>query len=98
MSGAAAPLRPQHPVLISVSTLERNLLVMCVGVRSCRNNKEGPMTQFTQTSLGELISTIYEEFYDLYNDHDLASVATASLINDMLSEELPVNEDGRAAA
>ena len=56
------------------------------------------MTQFTQTSLGELISTIYEEFYDLYHDHDLASVATATLINHMLTEELSVDEEGRAAA
>jgi hypothetical protein len=56
------------------------------------------MTQFTQTSLGELIATIYEEFYDLYSDHDLASVATATLINDMLSEDSVEDSEKRTAA
>lgn len=37
------------------------------------------------TNLGELISTIYEEFLAQYGDEELASVATAAVINDLLS-------------
>jgi hypothetical protein len=37
------------------------------------------------TNLGELISTIYEEFLATYGDEELASVATAAVINDLLS-------------
>lgn len=39
----------------------------------------------TQTTLGDLISTVYEEFLALYNDEELASVATAAVINDLLA-------------
>lgn len=38
-----------------------------------------------QTNLGDLISTIYEEFLAQYGDEELASVATAAVINDLLS-------------
>lgn len=38
------------------------------------------------TSLGELITAIYEEYLALYRDEDLASVATAATINDMLQD------------
>ncbi|MDP2308378.1 MAG: hypothetical protein Q8P18_20335 [Pseudomonadota bacterium] len=37
------------------------------------------------TNLGELISTIYEEFLAQYGDEELASVATAAVINDLLT-------------
>jgi hypothetical protein len=37
------------------------------------------------TNLGELISVIYEEFLTRYGDEELASVATAAVINDLLS-------------
>lgn len=37
--------------------------------------------------LGELISILYREFMDLYGDEDLACMATASLINQLLSIE-----------
>lgn len=37
------------------------------------------------SELGELISTIYNGFLALYGDADLASVATAAVINDLLS-------------
>lgn len=36
------------------------------------------------TNIGELISTIYEEFLALYGDEELASVATAAVIVDLL--------------
>ena len=37
-------------------------------------------------NLGDLISLIYEEYLSTYGDEDLASVATAATINDILSE------------
>jgi hypothetical protein len=43
------------------------------------------MMSTTQTTLGDLISTVYEEFLALYKDEELASVATAAVINDLLA-------------
>lgn len=37
------------------------------------------------SNLSELISAIYEEFLSRYGDAELASVATAAVINDLLS-------------
>ena len=37
-------------------------------------------------NLGDLISMLYEEFFALYGDADLASVAT--VINDILSQDV----------
>ena len=39
----------------------------------------------TQTTIGELINTVYESFMELYGDEELASVATAAVINDLLT-------------
>ena len=44
------------------------------------------MFETTQTSLGDLITTLYEEYMEIYGDEDLASVATAATINDLLAE------------
>ena len=49
-----------------------------------------------QTNLGELISTIYEEFLALYGDEELASVATAAVINDLLSSAPDARKDEAA--
>jgi hypothetical protein len=43
-------------------------------------------TKTTQTSLGELISALYDEYMAIYKDEDIASVAVAATINDMLAE------------
>lgn len=40
-----------------------------------------------QTSLAEIISALYEEFMTLYGDEELASVATAAVVNDLLSRQ-----------
>jgi hypothetical protein len=40
-----------------------------------------------QTNLGDLISLFYEEFYGMYGDAELASVAAAAVINDMLAAQ-----------
>jgi hypothetical protein len=41
----------------------------------------------TTTTLGDLISVLYEEFLAVYGDEELASVAVAATINDLLTEE-----------
>ena len=46
------------------------------------------MTRTTQTNLGDLISLFYQEFMEMYGDAELASVAAAAVINDLLSEEI----------
>lgn len=38
------------------------------------------------TNLGELIAYFYDQFIELYGDPDLASVAAAAVINDMLAD------------
>lgn len=38
-----------------------------------------------QTNIGELISLFYDEYLALYGDPDVASVAAAATINDMLT-------------
>lgn len=40
----------------------------------------------TTISLADLISMVYEEFLAIYGDEDLASVAAAATINDILGE------------
>jgi hypothetical protein len=49
------------------------------------------------TNLGELISTIYEQFLAQYGDEELASVATAAVINDLLSVSGPRAAQDEAA-
>lgn len=39
-------------------------------------------------SLGDLITELYQMYLDLYGDEELASVATAMTINEMLLESL----------
>lgn len=38
-----------------------------------------------QTTLGDLIALFYREYLDLYGDEELASLATAASINDLLA-------------
>jgi hypothetical protein len=45
------------------------------------------MTQHIDTTLGELIAVFYEEFLAAYGDEDLAAVATAASINEMLAQD-----------
>lgn len=44
------------------------------------------MTTKIDTNLGELISNFYEHFLMMYGDEELASVATAAAINDILGQ------------
>lgn len=43
-------------------------------------------TTFTSTTLGDLITVLYEEYLTLYGDEDVASVAAAATINDLIGE------------
>lgn len=47
----------------------------------------------TQLNLGDLINLFYEEYLALYGDEDIASVAAAATINDILSERSAAGED-----
>ena len=56
----------------------------------------------TQVSLAELITLFYDEYLALYGDEELASVAAAATINDILAEqamaaESPPEAEERAA-
>jgi hypothetical protein len=44
----------------------------------------------SSTSLGELIQQVYAEFLARYGDEELASVATAAVVNDLLSQPATV--------
>lgn len=44
------------------------------------------MTRNHNTTIGELISIFYAEFMALYGDEELASRATAALINELISQ------------
>ena len=41
----------------------------------------------TTTNIGDLISLFYEEYLSLYGDEELATVAAAATINEILAEQ-----------
>ncbi len=49
------------------------------------------------TTLGELINLVYEEFLAQYGDAELASVATAAVVNDWLTAPKRALRDEAAA-
>ena len=55
---------------------------------------EAKMQTYT---LGDLISSVYEGFMALYKDADLAAIATAAFINEMLTTESTQKIEGFAA-
>ena len=48
-------------------------------------------TEETPVNLGDLINLFYQEYLALYGDEELASVAAAATINEMLSDTLGTN-------
>jgi len=56
------------------------------------------MTQTMQTTIGDLINVLYEEFFELYGDEDIASVAAAATINDMIADAVAQSRAGPATA
>ncbi len=55
------------------------------------------MSRIHDSSIGELIETFYAQFMELYGDEELASVATAAVINDLLSGVVEMPADRVAA-
>ncbi len=53
--------------------------------------------QNEHTNIGELISIFYARFMELYGDEELASVATAAVINDLLADATPQAKRQHAA-
>ena len=53
--------------------------------------------QMQTYTLGDLISSVYEGFIALYQDADLAAIATAAFINEMLTTEHSQKVEGFAA-
>ena len=51
----------------------------------------------TDTSLGELIVALYAEYLAIYEDADLASVAAAATLNELIAETLPDEPAAEAA-
>jgi hypothetical protein len=49
------------------------------------------------TTLGELITTLYDEFLAVYGDEELASVAVAATINDLLLDASTASRSDPAA-
>ena len=50
-----------------------------------------------QTNIAELISAFYDEFLEAYGDEDMAAVATAATINDLLTAQTrPVAQEEAA--
>jgi len=45
------------------------------------------------SSLGDLIALFYEQFLSLYRDEDLAAVAAAAVINELLSKEAVTTDE-----
>ncbi len=56
------------------------------------------MNRTEQLTLGDLISLFYEEYLALYGDEELASVAAAATINELLAERAECPEDAEEAA
>ena len=56
------------------------------------------MTRKETISLGDLISLFYEEFLALYGDEEIASVAAAATINELLDDRGRFASAGDAAA
>lgn len=45
------------------------------------------MTHTVQTTLGDLIATFYSEFFEMYGDEELASLATATVLTELLQDD-----------
>jgi hypothetical protein len=64
----------------------------------CPVAKEVTMKRTETVSLGDLVSLFYEEYLELYGDEELASVAAAATINELLADSVERPEDAEEAA
>ena len=71
-------MQPQNRRFHVPTPLARHLLIPEWG------HKESNMHHDIHTTLGDLISIVYQEFMAQYDDPELAATATAASINDML--------------
>ncbi len=46
------------------------------------------MVHRNELSLGEIIATLYQEYLEFYGDEDIASVATAASVNQLLMDSV----------
>ena len=53
--------------------------------------------QSDHDTLGELIQAVYEELLEVYGDEDLAAVAAAAMVNELLSARRSDTEERTAA-
>ena len=60
--------------------------------------KEVIMNRSETISLGDLVSLFYEEYLSLYGDEELASVAAAATVNELLADRAERPEDAEEAA
>jgi hypothetical protein len=60
--------------------------------------KEATMNRTQTVSLGDLVSVFYEEYLALYGDEELAAVAAAATINELLAESVVPTAEGEEAA
>ncbi len=56
------------------------------------------MSRKETVSLGDLVALFYEEYLALYGDEELASVAAAATINELLADRAERPEDAEEAA
>ncbi|MEC7240840.1 MAG: hypothetical protein VXW32_06345 [Myxococcota bacterium] len=52
-------------------------------------------TEETPVNLGDLINLFYQEYLELYGDQELASVAVAATINEMLADSTSTEDTNR---
>ncbi len=50
-----------------------------------------------ETDIGELIRIFFEQFMAVYGDEDIASVATAAVINDLITARATSHNQAAAA-
>jgi hypothetical protein len=68
------------------------------GQRAAGEVKEATMNRTETVSLGDLISLFYEEYLALYGDEELAAVAAAATVNELLADRAERPEDAEEAA
>jgi hypothetical protein len=55
------------------------------------------MSKPIQTTLGELVEALFEAHLELYGDEEMAELATADLVHQMLDEAARATEESEAA-
>ena len=61
------------------------MLIGCGGRYRAATLAEDDMQHVAESNIGDLVSLFYDEFFEMYGDAELAAVAAAAVINDMLT-------------